>query len=79
MEISKNDEPSYDVISALAAAGSALHDIARRYDFSAGNKQRLVHASGLMQKVFSEVTNGTDHDADGTIKEASNQVVEVVQ
>jgi hypothetical protein len=78
MEISKNEEPSSDVISALAA-GSAWHDIARRYDFSAGNKQRLAQASGLMQEVFIEVTNGTDHDADGTIKEASNQVVEVVQ
>ena len=77
MEISKNEEPSSDVISALAA-GSALHDIARRYDFSAGNKQRLAQASGLIQEVFIEVTNGTDHDADGT-KEASNQVVEVVQ
>jgi hypothetical protein len=47
MEISKNEEPSSDVISALAAA-SALHDIARRYDFSAGNKHRLAQASGLI-------------------------------
>jgi hypothetical protein len=42
MEISKNEEPS------SAAAASALHDIARRYDFSACNKHRLAQASGLI-------------------------------
>jgi hypothetical protein len=64
MEIlrSKSEEPSSDPISALAAAGNALRDISRRYHFSADNKERLAQAAGLIQKVFIEVTNGTDHE-----------------
>jgi hypothetical protein len=49
------EEPSSDPISALAAAGNALHDISRRYHFSAANKERLTQGAGLIQKVFIEI------------------------